>query len=300
MSSCEKNPVTPPEAKEPYASLPEFFAKNGAQYQIFTLDASVGGVITGSEGTKITFPQHAFQFLNGNSVTGNVSISLREVYTKSEMILSQMTTTSFNSPLTSGGMFSLLAYQGSEPLYMASGKSYTAELPSPQPDPAMKAYVLTADSAGMTWVSPPTYEYDTTGWGTTNYYASLLVEATGYLYTSNYFGWTNCDYPWTSGPVINLSMQGTDAISDYSTTLWLIFKGNTAIQIYPSNYIPGDFIYDYAPVDSTATLVALGLRDSILYSAFVPVTIGNANQSLNFTLQKTTTDSFKAAIDIFN
>ena len=69
--------------------------------------------------------------------------------------------------------------------------------------------------------------------------------------------------------------------------------------IHVYNNGANDFNYSYAPVGYDATLVAVGLKDSILYSAFVPMNI-TSNLTKAFTLTKTTTDSFEIALDLLN
>src|ERR1051325_7874390 len=96
--SCGKKDETIPTTKEPYGSMSDFFLKNGAATQVFTISASLGGTITGSQGTKITFPSNAFKHFNGNSVSGNVSVVLKEVYKKSDMLLTKISTTTYSEP----------------------------------------------------------------------------------------------------------------------------------------------------------------------------------------------------------
>ena len=271
----------------------DFFAENGAPTQIFTLDASAGGVIIGLEGTKITFPANAFQNANGALVTGSVSVSLREIYKKSDMILSNVTTIDGDGlALNSGGMFFLKVNQGVDELFMANGKNYTAEMPSTNPDPAMSAYVGMTDVArGLFWI-----EADS-AWGGNSYNASLVVTASYYLWSSNYFGWANGDYVFGNGSYIKLTMNGTDDQMEYGTAAFLVFKNNGIIKPYPAL---NGFDYPFVPVDSAVTLVAVGLKDNVLYNAIVPITLGDSDQTMNFTLQPTTMDAFKTAIDALN
>jgi hypothetical protein len=60
-----------------------------------------------------------------------------------------------------------------------------------------------------------------------------------------------------------------------------------------------DFPYQFAPLGLDCTIVAVGVKDKKLYSAFVPITIGN-NQTVKFSLNQTTTDDFKAQLNLLN
>jgi outer membrane protein assembly factor BamB len=294
--SCGKNEDTNPTTREPYGSMSDFFLKNGAPTQVFTLNAASGGLIIGSQGTKITFPSYAFKHHNGTMVTGTISVLLREVYKKSDMLLSNLSTMNNSAPLKSGGMLSITAFQGNEQLYMANGKSYSAELPATVPSNSMRAFISSTDSAqGRNWSTIDTSLNDTTGWGVYNFYATLTSEANSYLYTTNWLGWINCD-TWFGSSYPVIIVDATLSNSDYGTVCYLILNDNSAIQLYPSST---SAFSTPAPLDSSGTLIALGVKDSILYSAFVPLTITN-NLEVSFTLEPTTTDDFKGALDLLN
>ncbi|HYV95790.1 MAG TPA: hypothetical protein VE978_28725 [Chitinophagales bacterium] len=293
MFSCAKKDDTTPVTNEHYGSMSDFFAKNGVPTQLFTLNASSGGMIIGSQGTKITFPNYAFKHVNGSTVTGNVSVLLREVYKKSDMLLSNLSTMNDSAPLKSGGMLSITAFQGNEELSMANGKSYSAQLPTAIPDYTMNAFVNSTN--GLNWSKIDSVPPDSSGYGPDNFYSQIFIEATSYLYNSNWLGWINCD-TWF-GPLFPvIQANSTLNNSDYETVCYLILRDNAAIQLYASS---ASAFNNNAPMDSSGTLVALGVKDSILYSAFVPFTVTN-NLQMSFTLQPTTTDEFKAALDLLN
>ena len=59
--------------------------------QNFTLDASAGGIVTGSQGTKVIIPANSIG-LNGSPVTGDIEIELIEIYDKAAMVLQNKST----------------------------------------------------------------------------------------------------------------------------------------------------------------------------------------------------------------
>jgi len=293
--SCEQESLTP--TKEPYKDLNEFFEKNGAPIQIFSISANTGGTIVGTKGTTIAFSPFSFKHANGSLVTGAVTISLREVYSKADMVLSKVSTTCNGAPLKSGGMFELHAWQGNEELQMANGMNYTATMPATNPDGNMRAFLGmgTTDTADINWVLADTAQVlDTTVNGQNNYYGNLFTEAIDYVWNSNWLGWCNSDAPYFNAVNDVIHFTTNNKVSVYSTQVSLVFTSNTMIHVY--NTTDGQFDYAYAPNGYDATLVAVGLEDSILYSAFVPFTI-SANQWLDFTMRQTTSDEFKAALD---
>jgi hypothetical protein len=93
-------------------------------------------------------------------------------------------------------------------------------------------------------------------------------------------------------------MHQNDDPSLYYTDVFLIFSNiNTMVHVYSGT--GGDFPYMYAPEGLSCTAVAVGVRDSVLYSSFTPVTIGT-NQTVNFTMYPTTDTVFHQAINALN
>ena len=294
--ACEKDTVQT--SKEPYASLDEFFIKNGSSVQQFTMNAENGGTISGSKGASIEFPPNSFQHLNGMPATGNVTISLEEIYKKSDMMLSRISTSSNGDLLKSGGMFSLTVSQNGENLYMADGKSYVATIPASNPDFNMLPYIIApSDSLNNTnWVMADTSTInDTVAWGIVNVYAKIYFEASSYIWSSNWLGWSNCDHIYPGVNNAPITFSSTDSLNA-SLQTFLVFEDNSAIILYQVN---NQLKYENAPEGYKGVMVALSLKDSGLYAAFVPFTVSDGLQA-NFTLQPTTTEDFMADLDALN
>lgn len=88
--------------------------------QEFTLDAASGGVITGTQGTQVTFQPNSFG-IDGSPVTGNVTVQLIEIYDKASMLLKNKSTLGKRAngdkeALKSAGEFFINAKQGSSEL----------------------------------------------------------------------------------------------------------------------------------------------------------------------------------------
>jgi len=86
----------------------------------FILDAATGGIITGSQGTTVTFQPNSFG-LNGTPVTGNVTVQLLEIYDKASMLLKNKSTLGMRDngdkeALKSAGEFFINAVQGTNHL----------------------------------------------------------------------------------------------------------------------------------------------------------------------------------------
>ncbi|HWY97916.1 MAG TPA: hypothetical protein VNY36_02415, partial [Bacteroidia bacterium] len=98
FTACKKNePILPATTNtstntDHYSSLQDFFAKNGVPLQTYTVNGNSGGNFTTPQGTKVIVPANCFIDKLGNPVTGNVTIQFKDIYAKSDMLLSNMTT----------------------------------------------------------------------------------------------------------------------------------------------------------------------------------------------------------------
>jgi len=121
MTSCKDSVEVQDDPKPDAAALTALFENNRADaLQTFTVDIDGGAVVTGDQGTKITFPANSVG-LNGTPVTGDITIELIEIYGKGAMLLQNMPTSGKKSDgteeaLISAGEFFLNAKQGNTQL----------------------------------------------------------------------------------------------------------------------------------------------------------------------------------------
>ncbi|HKR03582.1 MAG TPA: hypothetical protein VJY62_03025 [Bacteroidia bacterium] len=301
--ACKKETaeIVPPPApggnQDNYSSMKDFYAKNSVPVQTYTIDAAAGGSFTSPKGTHVTIPANAFTTMAGGIVSGNVTVQFKDIYKKSDMLLSDIATVTSTSPLVSGGEFFLEVKSETQPLIVAPGKNLTVEMPAANPNTAMQAFIGVADTViggtenkPVTWIPSPQI--------------SLLATATGYLWSGNWLGWGNSDNSFTFQglPQIKLTCHPTDDPTIYQTDVFMVFKSiNTCIHVYRNyNGQINDFSYLYSPTGLQCTIVAVGIKNGKLYSSFIPITISSSAQTVNFTLSKTTTDDFKAKLNALN
>lgn len=126
LTACEEKTETPLIAPDGEA-LDAFIEANiEEQTQTFTLDATTGGNIKGSQGTVLQFYSNAFQTTGGDDVTGMVDIELIEVYSRTDMLLTKKPTTGKldngdHAMLISGGEFYVNATQNGNQLKAVAG-----------------------------------------------------------------------------------------------------------------------------------------------------------------------------------
>lgn len=100
-------------------TMTTFMASNAPKFESFTIDASAGGSITSSKGTKYTIPAGVFQTAAGASVTGNVNVDIKEIGSPSEMVFGDKPTlTRDGRMLLSYGEFFVRAAQGNQQLQL--------------------------------------------------------------------------------------------------------------------------------------------------------------------------------------
>jgi hypothetical protein len=296
FSSCDME--DPFHQTDNYTSLTDFYAKKKPVLQSYTINSTTGGSFTSPQGTVVTIPPNCFITESYLPVTGEVVIKFKDLFKKSDMLLSDISTTSFGRPLKSGGEFFIQAFADNDPVLIGFNKKINVALPVNQTGGIdtmnmQKAFVLkdTANANVAMW--------DTTSIG------SLTTTTSNYVFSLYQFSspvksgtWCNSDnagffnaYPQTTLTLV----PGTNTSS--TPDVFLIFKTvNTMIHVYRNGM---NYPYQYAPVGLECTAVAISEKDGKLYSAFVPVTI-TANKTVDLNLTETTTDVFIAALNALN
>jgi len=131
------------------------FEKTIVSSQFFDLINDTDNVIEGEYGTFIAFPKGCFLNSGGDVVSENIKIELAEALSLSEMLLSNLTTTSNGKLLETGGMIFLNATSDGEQLSINKDVPIYIEMPTKNIKPDMMAYTGVRDSVGnMNWIAP--------------------------------------------------------------------------------------------------------------------------------------------------
>jgi hypothetical protein len=85
------------------------------ELQYFEFDATNGGELVGSLGTRLNFPEFSFEDMNGFLVEGKIKLELKEYYVDIEGHSDQMSLKEDNK-LLSDCSFELRAFDGDMPL----------------------------------------------------------------------------------------------------------------------------------------------------------------------------------------
>lgn len=281
-----------------YSSMSDFYNTNGVQIQTYSIDANIGGMFVTPKGTKVTVPSNAFVNSLGGIVTGPVTIEFKDIYSKSDMLLSNVPSmTYWGAPLKSAGEFFIKASSGTDALQLDAGKAITIEQPLTDGaiDTAMTTFVGVPDTTGtgVSWAPSPD--------------ATLSYSLSSYIYTMSSFAYPTYAGTWgnsDNGTYFSTFTQTTlTIVADedpliYTTDVFLVFSGvNTLVHVYNTGM--NHFDYSYAPIGQQCTIVAFGVKDGKAYSSFTPVTI-STGQTINFSLTETTDIAFKAQLNALN
>lgn len=103
-------------------------------YELFIIDASVGGELVSQNGSLISVGPNFFKDADGNPVTGNIEIKYREFHDPIAIFLSgvpmEYDTLGEKHTFESAGMLEIFAEQNGKPVLLAEGKTLSIELVS--------------------------------------------------------------------------------------------------------------------------------------------------------------------------
>ena len=249
-AGCRKDDVVDC-APTPIDILDGLAQRNGAPVQTFTVPLGIIGtipqVVVTSGGAGITIPTTSFLLPTGTMATGAAQVRVREIYSVSDMVLSNMPTTQGGSRrlLISGGEFSIQVWQNGVRLRLAPGARVVVRSPVPAgaagglqklwQQPATR---LLGDSAG--WV-PPT-PIAPSGFPSPS--DTIRITGTTPVYQTpiplDSVSWWNIDRLWSlyqTAPVGTVTVQvpAIPAGSTGSTRVFLRATGlNGLARLYPT------------------------------------------------------------------
>lgn len=280
-----------------YEKADAFFARHAVPTQTFTGDAATGFTITGEKGTKIVFPANAFVKGDGNYATGTVTVTLKEILSKKDVMFSGVMTESNGQLLESGGELEVKARQGDAALNMQPDAQIAVEVPKVMNDVDMGLFVQEKrerpqggnDSpyeSPFTWVPAP--------------YAPFGNGPNSYSFNLPGFTWVNCDRFYSDArPKTTITVlpdfQDDNAVSDLQ--VMLVFRDIVTVITLPYDFTANKFqsYYNSLPVGLQADLVIIG-KDSEGYIQFGSqlITI-SANMHVDCPVKRST----QAEVDAF-
>ena len=283
--------------------------------QVFTIDAAVGGTITGSQGTKVEFQANSFG-INGNPVTGNVKVTLIEIYDKASMLLNNKSTLGQKAngdkeALKSAGEFFVAAVQGTNELDLIKKAKITSrEIDPTKVDGAMQIFRTGGkddDCDGIDddcdWVAadenndgqqdkPQIREAKNTAGG--------VVVTYGFDITA--FGWTNLDRWYNyAGPKTKIFIDVPEGFDGDNCAVFLSYDGEpTALarmDIYDETAEMFTEHYGSLPIGQQIHIIMVAEIDGQLHYAINAATVVNNHIEVITSLSPTTQNALEALIN---
>lgn len=295
LVSCKKDD-NPDGNNNPFPTIPsgnegvvnDYINSRKVAAQEFTFSGDAAKNITTDAGTYIYIPKDAFTDLAGNTVTGDVTFKVKEIYKKSDMVKSNRPTISDGNMLISGGEFSFAAYDANgDSLLLDDGVELFVQTPSTGTtvEPNMVLFSGEIDQDGQfNWEQM---------WGD-----SARQEQGVYFFNSDTLGWINIDKFYNATTTTITVNLGQGFTTDKALTFF-IFKNLNSV-LSPSTYYgeinPTNYKQELMPVGEEVTIVCLAEQSGFLYMASMDVTISN-NATYNLTFEQLSDEEIDAVLE---
>jgi hypothetical protein len=288
--SCKKKTEAAPEETPATAgntsNINSFFTSNTTAPQTFTVNSAVSQTITGTRAV-VVIPPNAFVVKATNApVTGTIEITMKEIYSKKNMILNKaQTMTNNNYILNSAGEMNIVVKQGTTDLKLATGKKLSFKVL--EPTAAQTGMMVFNGSLNtnqqLIWTQSPSTPSVSGAFDST-------VVGTGYYYNfdCDSLGWVNCDALYCfSCPLTSYTVNLSGSHDKTNTVVFVVYPSiNGASHLYSINgqQFP---VQTYISNTTQMTIVAISEINGTYYSTFQNTTPTNG-AVYNLTLTATT------------
>lgn len=275
----------------------EFWANHQVPAQSFSGNASTGFTITGAKGTKLHFPANSLVDASGNVISGNVTITLKEVLSKKDVILSGVFTEASGQLLESAGEIEVKARQGNNelkinPALVGAGLGIAVEVPKVMNNQDMGLFVPKRQQAGGGASGGGQNQQNPDTWSPAPYYP-FGNGPNSYTFNLPDFIWVNCDR-FYSDPNPKTTVTASPAFQDNNQVtdmqVMLVCKNITTVVTFPFNYQLQKFesYNNSLPIGLQADLVIIGKdSDGFIQFATQAITV-TANMHVNLPIHKAT------------
>jgi hypothetical protein len=158
--SC--NSATEPESENKKLINPElYFASSMDELKMqlkistdtFSINSTRDTIITAKKGTKLFIPKNILRFENGSPIENRVTITISEYYSQQDFIQGNLSTTSNNQLIETGGMINIAAKCKDQILTVKKGKKYGLYFPKNENAKQMQTFYGETDSLNnVQWV----------------------------------------------------------------------------------------------------------------------------------------------------
>jgi hypothetical protein len=119
----------------------------------FSINSTRDTIITAEKGTKLFIPKNILQFENGSPIESPVTITISEYYNQQDFIQGNLSTTSKNQLIETGGMVNIVAKCQDQILTVKKGEKYGLYFPKNENVKQMQTFYGETDSLNnIQWV----------------------------------------------------------------------------------------------------------------------------------------------------
>ncbi len=254
--TTQPNAVVFSDGSVPTRKLDNFFAEQRASGQLFTVDPTRRTTIVGSQGTRLTIAPKSFLDSSGWPVRGQVTLILREVFSRPDMVLSGLTNTSEDRILESAGQLLLEARCDGESLRLAT--PIVVDLPlQPKLDNPLASQLF---SGGVSQTSSfgSGLRFDWKAAKSKNIQLTTLGDKKYLHFLIDDLNWWNCTsffHRRRSRIMMSLRWSANETPLE-DVAAFLVFKDfNAVVRMYPSRH---GFSSWNIPKEVTARVILLG------------------------------------------
>jgi hypothetical protein len=298
-AACKKTtPTEEPEEEAPVVTAPpanmtELFAQNGVQAQTAVVNAANTQTIMIS-GAKMEVPANAFVTPTGGAVTGNISISVKGIYTKSDVILSGAPANSAGRLIATKGCIKVTASQNGQVLRMANTTTVHVNVPEKTAitDPNLRKYyankVSVVDS-NLCWKAasdssniPVVFDASSS-----KYYYRAKLDSVNWLNTGRFWD-TTCTKT-------SVTVTVGSSFNKTNTAIYISLNGAVIVgALYEIG--TNTFRISNIPVGKSVNIIGISTLNGTYYSAVFPTTV-TSGMNLNLNLQSSSLNTIKAQLN---
>ena len=273
----EEPPVTAPSGPN---SVADIIAANGSPTQSFTVSATSASTINANGGVIVEIPANAFETTSSGTITGNVTLQVRTIMSKSEIIFSGAGANSTNSRLVSTkGCVKATASQNTQSLRLGSGGGFFINVPdaATSPAPMKKFYApkVTATDSTVVWaLGNDVNDIPMQTIGTTIYHKAA----------PDSLKWLNVgvqDIPSSTVTAVTVSVSST--FNKSNTMMFISYDGSLTVGAM-FEISPGLFRVNDIPVGKNVHLVGVSAINGQYYTAVQAATVATSSTPINLTM----------------
>jgi hypothetical protein len=275
--------------------LDEFFDKHKPKEQVFSFssDSVHWKTIVGEKGGVFEFNTGPFYNANINQISGDVTMKVAEVYSKSDIIFNRLHTTDVNNYLLKSAGMMNLKFESNGQRVFPSGNLKISVPANNYYYQGSELYFLSPTYTSNAWgiIDSSDYIIDSCG-------ASLCYSVINMYYCEilNHFDWLNCDYPIDT-PFTNISVDVLSEDTVQYHVAYVVLKNYMSVMgIYTSLIDNSLLAGSNIPVAEPVTVIVIGTNaEGVVYSG-IKEFIVSENIEVDVPMNPTTEEELLAAI----